>query len=361
MRFVRRILGRVVIALLVFGYRAYGRALAPPIRRLRRFLDRSWVGFVALGVGVFCLALAPLIRYYVLPRVELMPLDQVTTSVSAGQGSYFDPGILKLKGPVPITVTTHVVGDVAAGEATGYAVWNISTRIDTPETESYQDPRAAYSWSLQHVISQRHTGVLVNCCGANPAVGIDVNHLPFPFVYLQFPYGVAKTTYDYWNPGLGNVFPIHFTGTTTVQGHELYRFTGTVPPTKIGAQSVPGFLIGLPNRSGMLQADVTYRDDGVEILVDPATGAPVRTSDHTVTTLRLPGSTEDRLTLLAANFSTEPASEQAVLTTAVNGGRELRLIGDTVPIGALCVGGVLVLAGAGLLVRSARRARSADA
>lgn len=327
---------------------------------VRRLLDRPLVAFGVLGIGVLSLALAPLIHFYVLPRVELMPLNEETTSVSSGTGTYFDENTLSIKGPVPITVTTHVVGDVAAGEATGYAVWNLSTRIDTPQTLS-QDPRQAYSWQVQRVVSERHTGVIVNCCGANPPVRIDISHLPYPFVYLQFPYGVARTTYDYWNPGVGKAFPIHFAGTTTVEGHELYRFVGTVPPTVIGTQDVPGALLGMPNRPGTIQADITYRDDGVEVLVDPATGAPVRTTNHPTTTLRLPGSSQDRLTVLAVNFTTEPASEQAVLTASISGGRLLSLIGNTLPTILVWVGAVLVLAGAGLVVRVARRRKRTTA
>jgi hypothetical protein len=252
-----------------------------------------------------------------------------------------------------------VVGDVAAGVATGYAVWNISTRIDTPDTLPLPDPRSAYTWTVQRVVSNRHTGALVNCCGVDPSARADIGHLPYQFVDLQFPYGVQKTTYDYWDSETRSAYPVRFSGTTTVDGHELYRFRGTVPATTVGTEAVPGALIGLPNRPGMIQANVTYRDDGIEILVDPMTGAPVRTAERPVTTFRLPGSNQDRLTLMSGNFVTSPASEQAVLTTAINGGRELRLFQVTVPIGLLGAGIVLVLGGTGLVIRSARRSRRA--
>lgn len=39
--------------------------------------------FVVLGIGVFSLALAALIHNYALPRVELMPLGEQTTSGAA--------------------------------------------------------------------------------------------------------------------------------------------------------------------------------------------------------------------------------------------------------------------------------------
>jgi hypothetical protein len=317
--------------------------------------------FVVLGLGVFNFALAALIHLYVLPRVELMPLDAQTASVSSGSGSYFDMNTLSVKGPVAMTVTTHIVGDVAAGAATGYAVWNISTRIDTPETLPLADPRAAYSWNLQRVVSERHTGAIVNCCEANPPVHIDVHNLPYPFVYLQFPYGVEKTTYDYWNPQLGKAFPVHFVDTAMMDGHELYRFAGTVPATTIGTQSVPGQLIGLPAEHGLLQVNTTYRDDGIEMLVDPTTGAAVRTSQHPITTFRLPGSSVDRLTVLAASFSTEQDSQRALLKLAVDGDEQLLLVQDTLPTAMLWAGPVLILAGAGLVVRSARRSKRAAA
>lgn len=327
------------------------------MRLVRRLLGRPVVAFVVLGLGVFCLALSILIPSYVLPRVELMPLGEETTSVSTGPGSYFDENTLQKVGPVPMTVTTHVVGDVNAGQQTGYAVWNISTRIDTPKTLNQPDPRFAYSWNVQHVVSERHTGAIVNCCGAIPPVHIDVHSLPYPFVYLQFPYSVAKTTYDYWDSETGKAYPILFSGTTTVDGHELYRFTGTVPATTVSSADVPGQLIGLPNKPTPYHVNVTYRDDGIDILVDPTTGAPVRTTVNPITTFRLPGSTEDRLTLLAAKYTTSPASEQAVLATAISGGNQLRMLQYTLPNGLRWIGIVLVLGGIGLVILYARRSR----
>jgi hypothetical protein len=329
------------------------------MRLVRRLAGSSLFALVLLGVGMFSLVLAPMIHFYVLPRVELMPLNEETTSVSSGPGTYFDANTVSVKGPVMMTLTTHVVGDVAKGKQTGYAVWDVSTRIDTPQTVRLTDPRQAYSWNLQHVVSQRHTGLLVNCCQANPPVDIDVSHLPFPFVYLQFPYGVAKTTYDFWNPELGKAFPVRFAGTTMLQGHEFYRFDGSIPATTIGTQQVPGPLIGLPNSSHLVSVNVTYREEGIKILVDPTTGAPVSTSEQPITTFRLPGSSQDRLTVLSGTFTTTPASEQAVLATAVSGGAQLRMIGTTLPVTMLWAGGVLVLAGVGLVVYAARRSRRA--
>src|SRR5207248_398378 len=157
------------------------------MRLIRRLLGHPVTGFIVLGVGVFSLALVPLIHWYLVPRLELTPLGEETTSVSTGPGTYFDANTLSVRGPVTMTVTTHIVGDVAAGQATGYAVWNISTTVDTPDSLPLHDPRFSLDWILQRWVADRRTNQPVNCCGVDPKFDSNI-HLPFPFVYLQFPF-----------------------------------------------------------------------------------------------------------------------------------------------------------------------------
>jgi hypothetical protein len=322
------------------------------VRLVRRLLDHPATGFIVLGIGVLSLALVPLVHYYVLPRVELTPFDSNATSVSSGQGTYFDQNSVSIKGPVTLTVTTRVVGDVAAGQASGDAVWNVSTTVDTPFSLKLHDPRFSLDWTLERWVVNRSTNLPVRCCGEHPDFGGNV--------YLKFPFGVTKGVYQFWNPKAKHAFPVHFTGVQNVGGHELYRFEGPVPATKIGSVQVPGALVGQPDAPGLIQVDEYYSDSDSQILVDPMSGIPVGGTQHPKTTFRLPGSSEDRLTVLSATFTSQPASERTVLDLVTDTDKKLQLVQHTLPTDALYGGSFFVLLGAGLLVWSGRRSRKAS-
>src|SRR5438270_8706542 len=101
---------------------------------------RRLAPFVLLGLGAFLLTAAPLLRVYAVPRVEVAPLDVNATSVATGLGRYLDAKTGQLSAPTTVTSTTRIIGDVAAGKAHGRSVWDISSRVDTPDTVKEKDP-----------------------------------------------------------------------------------------------------------------------------------------------------------------------------------------------------------------------------
>lgn len=314
--------------------------------RLVRF-----AGFVLLGLGVLLLALVPLVDLYVLPRVELVPMDQQATVVSTGVGTYLDRNSLELKGPVPLTATTHVVGDVAAGQASGNAVWNVSTVVDSPDSLPLHDPRFSIDWTLEKWVADRKTTLPVHCCGESPV--FDQGY------YLKFPFDVQRHDYPLWNPKAKHAFPVHFTGTVNVRGHEFYRFDGTVPPTKIGEHDVPGQLVGLPRDKGMVHVDEYYADSDSQLLVDPRSGIPLGGSQHPHDTLRLPGDEKDRLTVLDTTFSTVPDAERSTFDLVTDTDGKLAVLQDTLPPVGLFGGSALTGLGLLLTLLLAIRARRA--
>lgn len=316
------------------------------MRFLHGLLTHPVTGCAVLGAGVLSLAVVPLVHWYVLPRVELIPFAQDATSISTGQGDYFDANSLSLKGPVTLTVTTHVVGDAAAGQRSGDAVWNVSTTVDTPDTLKLHDPRFSLDWTLEKWVADRRTDLPVHCCGESPS--FDGN------VYLKFPFGVPDNEYELWDPKARQAFPIRRTGVITVDGHQLYRFDGVVPPVRIGSVQVPGALVGQPDVPGLMQVDEYYSDSDSEILVDPMSGIPVGGSQSPKTTFRVPGSATDRLTVLDATFTSEPASERAVLDLVDGTDRQLRMVQKTLPLMGLLGGATLAALGASMLFWSWR-------
>ncbi|MEU2787364.1 DUF3068 domain-containing protein [Streptomyces sp. NPDC007100] len=303
---------------------------------------------VLLGLGVFLLVLAPLLVWYVAPRAQRTPVDVDVTTVFTGTGSYFDTGALRTRNGQEITITRHVLGDVAESERSGRAVWDVSTTVDTPVTLALKDPRKAFQWTLERWVTDRRTNAPVHCC----------KEAPTRFegdAYLKFPFDVQRKTYRWWDNTLGAAVPLRFAGTKRIQGYEGYRFTGTVEPTRTGSRQVPGRLVGRPGQ-GQVQAEEWYANSGIELVVDRRTGRIVNASISPHKTLRAPGSQVDAVTLLrGSGIEFTPATQRAQVALADADSTRLQLVGETAPLAAAVAGGGLTLFGVVLVVRGRRR------
>lgn len=312
-------------------------------RRSGKSAGHPRTGITLLVLGVLFLVLAPLSHWVVLPRLERTPAATDTTNVTKATGQYFDGAGMK---GTEFTITTHLTGDPDAGAAQGADVWNLSTQVDTPETLALHDPHRSLQWIVERVVFDPHTNEPVHCCGEAPAHEGDA--------FLKFPFNVEKRTYQYWNPFVHKAFPVGYAGDVELEGHTFYRFTGKVPATVSGGVDMPAAALGQPAQAGTVHLDSVYRDDGVEVLVDPLSGSPVSSVQHAVSTLRLPGSDKDLMTV--SNFTVAPSPDDvhASVQQAISGDRALTAIGTTGPIGLAALGFVLAVLGILLRVRAGR-------
>ncbi|MFE0189563.1 DUF3068 domain-containing protein [Streptomyces sp. NPDC058989] len=307
----------------------------------------SPLSLAVLGLGVFLLVLAPLLAWYVEPRAKVTPIDIDATTVFTGTGSYFDTAALRTRNQQKITITRHVLGDVAASERSGRAVWDVSTTVDTPRTLPLKDPRKAFQWTTERWVTDRHSNAPVHCCAEAPT-RFDGD------AYLKFPFDVQKKSYRWWDNTLGAAVPLRYAGTRHVQGHEGYRFTGTVPPTRTGSRQVPGRLVGRGGQ-GQIQAEEWYANSGIELVVEQRTGRIMHAAISPLKTLRAPGSRRDAVTLLRGRqLQFTPATQRAQVRLAKADSDRLALVGRTLPVGAAVAGGVLAVAGAGWVARGRR-------
>lgn len=304
----------------------------------------SPLSLAVLGLGVFLLVLAPLLAWYVEPRAKVTPIDIDATTVFTGTGSYFDTGALRTRDRQKITITRHVLGDVAASERSGSAVWDVSTTVDTPQTLALKDPRKAFQWTTERWVTDRRSNAPVHCCKEAPT-RFDGD------AYLKFPFDVQKKSYRWWDNTLGAAIPLRFAGTKTIQGYSGYRFTGTVPPTRTGSRQVPGRLVGRP-RQGQIQAEEWYANSGIELVVEQRTGRIINAAISPLKTLRAPGARRDAVTLLRGDrLQFTPATQRAQVRLAKADSDKLALVGRTLPVGATVVGALLALGGAGWVAR----------
>lgn len=295
-----------------------------------------------LGLGVFLLVLAPLLHWYVLPRAEKSPIDIDATTVLTGPGNYFDQQELELSDQVRITATRHTLGNVAESDKNNAAVWDSVNMVDTPETKKLNDPRKSFSFVQERWVHDRHTNLPRHCCGEEPRIDAEA--------FLKFPFNVERRTYSYWDSTLGGAVDVRYTGNAKVNGHEGYRFSAKVPPTKSGTRTVPGVLVDRPSQS-QVAADQFYANEELWLVVDQRTGTIIDAGSSLKVTLRAPGSERDAVTLLQAELIFDEATKKQQVEIAEDGGGSLRLVGTTAPLVAGILGLAAAVAGALLVVR----------
>ncbi|MEV0278943.1 DUF3068 domain-containing protein [Streptomyces sp. NPDC050610] len=307
------------------------------------------VPLILLGAGVFLLVLAPMLTWYVEPHAKRTSVDVNATTVFTGEGRYYDAEATEVRSGQKITITRRVLGDVAASDRSGRAVWDVSTTIDTPRTLKLGDPRRSFQWTTERLVTDRRTNAPVHCCGESPS--------PFEGeAYLKFPFDVQKRGYRWWDNTLGSTIPLRFAGVERVRGYQGYRFTGSVRPTRTGSRQVPGAVVGQPRRS-QVQAEEWYANDRIDLVVDRRTGRVLNASLSPHVTLRAPGGRRDAVTLLQGDgVAFTPGTQREQVDVARRENRKLRLIGETAPLGAAVVGVFAAAGGVLLLVRGATRA-----
>ncbi|MFI6421002.1 DUF3068 domain-containing protein [Streptomyces sp. NPDC050842] len=307
----------------------------------------SPLSLILLGVGVFLLVFTQLLAWYVEPRAKRTPTDVDSTTVFSGQGSYFDTGSVSTVDGQALTITRRVLGDVAGGERSGNAIWDVSTQIDSPKTLALGDPRKSLQWTTERWVTDRRTNLPVRCCDEKPAFEGEA--------YLKFPFDVEKRSYSWWDSTLGATVPLEFQEVTRVGGREGYRFVGSVKATPTGTRLVPGVLVG-SSKPGQVPAEEWYANARIELTVDQRTGRIMNALIAPKKTLRAPGSQKDAVTLLASERLefTEATRREQVALASEDGGR-LELLGETAPLAGGVAGGLLAVAGAVLLIRGPRR------
>ncbi|WP_328946024.1 DUF3068 domain-containing protein [Streptomyces sp. NBC_00250] len=307
----------------------------------------SPLSLILLGVGVFLLVLTQLLVWYVEPRAKRTPTDVDSTTVFSGQGSYFDTGSVSELDGQTLTITRRVLGDVAAGEHSGNAIWDVSTQIDSPKTLALRDPRKSLQWTTERWVTDRRTNLPVRCCEEKPEFEGEA--------YLKFPFDVEKRGYSWWDSTLGATVPLEFEKVAKVDGREGYRFVGKVEATPTGTRLVPGVLVG-SSKGGQILAEEWYSNARIELTVDQRTGRIMNALIAPKKTLRAPGSKKDAVTLLASEgleFTDATRREQVALASDDSG--RLELLGETAPLVGGVAGGLLAVAGAVLLIRGPRR------
>jgi len=302
---------------------------------------RRLVGTVLSGLGMFLVALALLLRFYVSDAAVKFPVNTYTVTTLIGHDvSYFNTSKLTELSGVTMRVTNTTEGDGAAGTSTR-AVYNVFTYIyDVTNKQTFQ-------YSTRRLAFNRKTGQLINCCGT--AVSGDT-HVHMSGLGVLYPLGTKQHNYQVFNAVLLKPVTARYSGEGTIDGMSTYKFVTQIPPTKVGTQQVPGSLIG--SKAASVSLGEYYQGTETD-WVNPRTGVPIAVTESQHIGLRDSAGTE-RLVVLDGTLSTTPATVRSAVNTVNKDVNLLNVATVTVPlIGGIL--GVILLALGIFLVLTSRR------
>jgi hypothetical protein len=290
------------------------------------------VGFVLVFVGLFLLFFGLFERVYAYPRLKKAPLDQYSTPVATGTGTYFNRSpdkLTEITGAQLKNVRT-VRGDVKAG-TDEVAVWDsFTSTVDTAD-------QGVITATQERIALDRVTAQSVQCCGENPR---------HQGLTLKFPFDTQKTTYQFWDGPAQRALPAAFTREEKLEGVTVYRFEQRIDRLDVGDQEIPGTLAGDPDTPSV-QTNIIYSNTKT-LWVEPATGIIVKAQQDATQVLETQGG-EQVLTLLDAVLTYDEATVDANADDAASGANRLRLLGTILPFTALLLGLIAVAAGLVLL------------
>ena len=305
---------------------------------------RRVTGLFLTVLGIILIAGAILLPTYVSGQIVKFPLNESTTATLAGTGvSYFSQTKLTEKTGVSVRATYTIKGDPAAG-SDSTAVWN--------QTASVQDVtnNLPVSTQTRRFAFDRHTAVLVNCCGANVNGNRAVRQSGI--VGYVFPIGTRKQTYQVFDTTLNRAVPFTYEGTADTHGIQTYIFKENVNPAKVTSVTVPGAFFHLPAKTITLpelyEIHLTY-------WVDPQTGALLNVNENEKVTLQNPATGGTVAVLFDGDLVATPATVTEVVNLDSSGRTELAWLDTFGPIAAGIVGALALIAGIVLLVRRPRR------
>jgi hypothetical protein len=297
---------------------------------------RRWLGPLLLGLGVFLLVTAGMLRLFVADRLVVTPIDQYTQTVAVGPGSYFDAGALQEKSGDLVARRTVRADVPASNEDT--TVWDVSVVLETGDGTFVRA-------TLDRVALDRKTAESVNCCGE----AVDSEPARHSGVSYKFPFDVEKRDYQFWDPNSRQAFPARFISEEEVQGLTTYKFLQQIPGQELRRQEVPASLVGETGTT--FQAPVWYQNVRT-VWIEPRTGVIVKGNEQNKTTLRN-SQGEDKVTVVQFDLTFDEATQRSQKDLADDGITSIQLISLWLPLLALVLGLLLVIAG-GLLMRGAR-------
>lgn len=313
---------------------------------------RSKIAAVAIGLGVFLVVAAVLVRAYAYPTLATVPADyEGITELEASGAQVFnsDPDVLAPE-TTDLTVSSRTIADSGADAPDGVVVWVNSTTVTRADGTIFQQARERAPFDAV-------SGAAVDCDSCESwvevAEGERVDQTREGQVF-KFPFGTEKKDYKVWDGTTEQAVDARFEGEEKIDGLTVYKFVQTIEPTMVETREVPGSIFG--SSEPAVEAEMWYAMTRT-FWVEPHTGSPVNRVEERVQELRYDGKTVPAFTgnVHYTDAQVEELVEDAKTNASLLGGMKLLF-----PL-LLALLGVALLAGGLFLGRSARSHRSDDA
>ncbi|MEU1862999.1 DUF3068 domain-containing protein [Streptomyces gardneri] len=231
---------------------------------------RRRASLVLLALAVCCAAMAPTLRWYAFPRLAKIPPNQYQETVlEARPATLLNYSTLKAEKVEKITIIQTLKGNVEESKrierdaGRDVVVWDALAYVAGPDGKMVSKIPERY-------IFDAHTQDPVNATGET----VDGDPVRREGIEFKWPFLTEKRDYQYFDAQTRTSAPIHYKGTQTFRGLEVYYFEQTVPWTKVPmpkVMPVKGITPQVLADSGLTRWYTTKR----MFWVEPVTGAPV--------------------------------------------------------------------------------------
>ncbi|MGK5627724.1 DUF3068 domain-containing protein, partial [Streptomyces sp. URMC 123] len=314
---------------------------------------RRTASLVLLALAVFLGALAPLLRWYAFPRLVKVPPGEYQVAVlEARDATLLDYGTMRPRTVPKVSIVQTLKGNVEASERIertadrDVVVWDTLSHIVGPDGKMISQIPERY-------IFDAHSQAPVHADGEH----VDGDPVRREGIEYKWPFRTEKRAYSYFDAQTRTAAPIHYKGTRTFRGLEVYYFEQTIPWTRVKLprkMPVDGITPETVERAGTTRWYTTQR----MFWVEPVTGAPVYGEEIHKEELR--GGTllgdRDRVTAFAGHVKMRDDYVDHAVDLVTSQRRLVLLVTVYLPWGCALLGGGLLTA-ALILEARARRPR----
>ncbi|MFI0789772.1 DUF3068 domain-containing protein [Streptomyces lydicus] len=231
---------------------------------------RRTASLVLLALAVFFAALSPLMRWYAFPRLAKIPPSQYLDVVmEAKPATLINYGTMKAQRVPKVTIVQTLKGNVAESDriertaGRDVVVWDTLSYVAGPDGKMVSEIPERYIFDAHSQAPVHVTGEMV-----------DGDPVRRQGIEYKWPFLTEKRDYTYFDAQTRTSAPIHYKGTRTFHGLEVYYFEQTIPWTKVPLPKkmpVKGITPQAVEKMGTTRWYTTKR----MFWVEPVTGAPV--------------------------------------------------------------------------------------
>lgn len=327
------------------------------------------VALVLIGLGALLLVAALLIPTYTVGRLQKIPLDLETTTISTGEGTVLDAASLSAgTGPV-YNENVPLISQrfLTVEEPSNADVVTLQAGSTLRRTDRQGDS-GLLTANVDRVTVDRKTAMPVE----DPVGSIQVvadqpaDEVPHTGLQYKFPFDVRQESYPYFDLNARETEPMEFVEETEINGLPVYHFKQEIGPVNL-AENVPDVTanrVSLPAAAWGLEGEDPISMDRFytntrEVWVEPTTGTIIRGQEQPHQYYARDAANPE-VDVLNTQIGFDEDSVERHVQIATDAKNQINLLSRTVPIIAAIAGALSLLAGIFLLLRGTRTKREEE-